>query len=106
MDRIVLNNGQEYPISQAVGSDSKLSFTVTGITNFKTFRDSLTKSALAVINLYTGVTLGGVYERFVSILPFGIEAAEDGSLSVTVNLARLTATEDAVSKLILSGLGA
>jgi mannitol/fructose-specific phosphotransferase system IIA component len=106
MDRVILNNGLEYPISQAVGTDSKLSFTVIGITNFKDLRDSLTKSALAIINLYTGTTLGGVYEKFITVLPFEITAAEDGTLNITVNLARMTATEDAVEKLIISGLGA
>jgi hypothetical protein len=95
-------------------NENRLQFTVTGITDFEGFKKKLNKRDLENVEVYTGTKLTSSYEKFNKIVfPIGIEELEDGTKKVTVTLeqedensARLSALEDAVKKLIQSGLGA
>ena len=114
MNKLVMKTTEWIVDEIKIPKDNQIQFTVSGITDFLDFRKALNRNETQVIKVQTGKSVTAVYESFNQIIyPLGIEETEDGTMKVTVTLqkedealSRLAAVEDAVSKLIKTGLGA
>lgn len=88
MEKIILTNELEYPAYGFVQHDKTLKLTVAGVTDYATFRNTLTPENLSVIEVYSeGGVLSTVFEGYTTLSgKFDIDEKEDGAMDVTVYL--------------------
>ncbi|MBE5965390.1 MAG: hypothetical protein E7255_00165 [Lachnospiraceae bacterium] len=108
MEKIKLLGGTEFPAYEFEEYEDKLGFTVSGISNYAEFRNTLNSNNLSTIEVYSeGGALSTVFEGYTDLTgKFGIIENEDGTMDVTVYLekpdpvlAKLAALEIKIAEL-------
>lgn len=87
MEKIKLNE-LEYPAYGFSQQDKTLKLTIAGVTDYATFRSTLTPENLSVIEVYSeGGALGTLFEGYTTLTgKFDIEENEEGTMNVTIHL--------------------
>ena len=88
MERIILTNELEYPAYGFTPFDKTLKLTIAGVTDYATFRATLTPENLSVIEVYSeGGVLSTVFEGYTTLSgKFDIDEKEDGTMDVAIYL--------------------
>lgn len=90
MEKIILTNEQEYSIKDIKQNGDELEVTLCNIADFYALKDTLTPVNLETITVHTeGGVLSTIFENYSKLTgKYSIEENEDGSINVTVYLAK------------------
>ena len=88
MEKIILTNELEYPAYGFAPFDKALKLTIAGVTDYATFRNTLTPENLSVIEVYSeGGVSSTVFEGYTTLSgKFDIDEKEDGTMDVAIYL--------------------